>query len=202
MLSIYILSALIPDASALSYASGKSYSAGSFSSTNDNTTLECFGDAVENYSTTGSSNLNYPIDEVSAFLGYMSSTASYYSFYVSPYANYIFYTDSTAWSTDFEKLGKDNVYNDNNVGVHWILGMDSDMDDTATVGTYFGWYVRSGYTIHEAWMFATQDAMSSSRTGADVQFYTGYYSSQYDNAAYFNADPKSGSGTLGTEWTL
>lgn len=266
MISLLLLSALSPSASALSYSSGKSYTAGSFSSTNDSTTLECFADAVENYSGTGSSNLAFPIDDAGAYISFMSSTASYYAFPISPYPNYIFYVDSTAWSTDFEKVGKDNVYNDNGdmnyfsghgasgyfsfagssgdnkvtasdtqwgdqdaevvviaasktldlsgrssfasasryYGVHHIMGMASDMDDTSTTGLMYGFYLRSGYTVTNAWSAAASDAMASDRWGGSVRYYTGSsWTSLADTAGSFTADPKAWTASwVDSEWSL
>ena len=89
-----------------------------------------------------------------------------------------------------------------NTGVHYILGMHSSMDDNTTAGGNYAWYLRYGYSVRDAWIAATRDAMASTRTAAYVRFYSSSCNTYGDTAYAVSCDPKASSGYNTATWTL
>lgn len=79
------------------------YTNGSWSTSPDEGTRELYGDAIDDYSGTGSSNLNNCIDGLEKFIDRMEDIS---------YTHWRYSTDEDAWSTDFEASGSDHLYGD------------------------------------------------------------------------------------------
>ncbi len=79
------------------------YATGSWYTSPDDGYWDVFAEAVEAYDGTNISKLNNAIDGADNFIDQL---------YAAGYTNQIFYTDSSAWSTDYEEAVYDDIYND------------------------------------------------------------------------------------------
>ncbi len=79
------------------------YTNGTWSTSPDEGNREIYGDAVEDYSGTGSSNLSNCISGLEKFIDKME---------VISYTRWQYSTDEDAWSTDFEASGVEDLYGD------------------------------------------------------------------------------------------
>lgn len=80
-----------------------SYTAGTWSNDIDGSYWEIYGSSVLAYAACGNSTLSQTTNEVNAFITQMVPFG---------YSNYRHYTDSSAWSKDFEQSGYDASYNE------------------------------------------------------------------------------------------
>lgn len=89
-----------------------------------------------------------------------------------------------------------------NDGSHYIFGFSSNSLDTDTTADFYGMYLESGYSLKNAWKYATQAGHLSSYTGAYVRFYSASCNTSTDTAYAASCDPKSGSSAATSTWAL
>jgi hypothetical protein len=101
----------------IAFAHAGSTSAGYWTHDVDGSTWEILGESVNAHSACGLNTLYQTTNEVQAFINQMVPFG---------YSNYRHYSDSAAWSTDFEQSGHDNTYNEvgdfNYVSTHGSSG--------------------------------------------------------------------------------
>jgi hypothetical protein len=102
-----------------------------------------------------------------------------------------------------DAAGRTNFGNANvNDGVHWILGFESNANDTAVTATNYGYYLRSGYGIGLAWVTATRDGHDATQTGAYVRFTSTACNTASETLTSLTCDPTSGVTTATYRWSL
>ena len=230
------------------------YTNGTWSTSPDEGNREIYGDAVEDYSGTGSSNLNQCVNGLEDFIYWME--------FIN-YTRWQYSTDEDAWSWDFEDGELDETYGDagdfayfsghgstgyakfngdygdnlydtetllgNNdlefmafdscqtvnaagrtdfiaanegLGLHFVFGFQSTALDISTTARNYGIYNMVGYTVRNAWVTATMDGHSSSKTGAYVRFYEAGCDTLNETATSFACDPEGVVSTVEFTWTL
>lgn len=74
-------------------------------------------------------------------------------------------------------------------GLHFILGFHTVCYDTGNQGPTFGWYLRLGYTVREAWIISTQQVQPSSVWGAYLRAGASGADTYYDRINPYSVSP-------------
>lgn len=92
--------------------------------------------------------------------------------------------------------------NNQDEGVHYILGFATSAWDTTVTADYFGMYLWAGYPVRSAWTYATMAGHDSSFQGAYVRFKTHSCDTVNDTLTSQACDPTSGSSFRTAVWDL